>query len=121
MTERPTTRDKSLRGKAAEASFKSYKQSADNNFQQYLDESKKTFEKFKDRKDGSGGAKEDKKNRARAVAKDKVLRAKAAGEDYSNIKLYGDSAMRGKGFATPRYMNGGMVMPGRGVRDTKMS
>ena len=29
--------------------------------------------------------------------------------------------MKSKSFATKRYMNGGMVMSGRGVRDTKMS
>jgi len=122
MTERPTTRGQSLQGKAAEASFKSYEKSAENNFKKFLKESEKTSKKFKNAKTDktNEGAKEDKKNRDRAVARDKVLRDKAAGEDYSNIKLYGDAAMRGKGFATPRYMNGGSVMPGRGVRDTKM-
>ena len=53
-----------------------------------------------------------------------------AGEDRDlrNIKKYGDKAMAGRSFgsrqteakAGKRYMNGGMVMPGRGVRDTKM-
>ena len=53
--------------------------------------------------------------------------------DLRNIEKYGDRAMRAKGFgsrqtkakggmiSTKRYMNGGVVMSGRGVRDTKMS
>ena len=48
--------------------------------------------------------------------------------DLRNIKKYGDKAMAGRSFgsrqtkakAVKRYMNGGMVMPGRGIRDTKM-
>jgi len=36
-------------------------------------------------------------------------------------KQGGTNAMKSKSFATKRYMNGGMVMSGRGVRDTKMS
>ena len=43
-------------------------------------------------------------------------------KDQDLIKKYGGTnAMKSKSFATKRYMNGGMVMSGRGVRDTKMS
>tara|TARA_R110001583_G_scaffold29803_1_gene103802 strand:+ start:1304 stop:1582 length:279 start_codon:yes stop_codon:yes gene_type:complete len=43
-------------------------------------------------------------------------------KDEDLIKKYGGTnAMKSKSFATKRYMNGGMVMSGRGVRDTKMS
>ena len=56
-------------------------------------------------------------------------------KDLKLIKEYGDDAMKSKRFGSrrpvkkakggmiggkKRYMNGGMVMPGRGVRDTKM-
>jgi hypothetical protein len=43
-------------------------------------------------------------------------------KDQDLIKKQGGTkAMKSKSFATKRYMNGGMVMSGRGVRDTKMS
>ena len=43
-------------------------------------------------------------------------------KDKDLIKKYGGTkAMTSKSFATKRYMNGGMVMSNRGVRDTKMS
>ena len=56
-------------------------------------------------------------------------------QDLELIKKYGDDAMKSKRFGSrrpvkkakggmiggKRYMNGGMVMSGRGVRDTKMS
>jgi len=56
-------------------------------------------------------------------------------QDLRLIEKYGDDAMKSKRFGSrrpvkkakggmiggkKRYMNGGMVMPGRGVRDTKM-
>ena len=53
--------------------------------------------------------------------------------DLRNIEKYGDRAMRSRAFGSrqtkakggtvsaKRFMNGGAVMSGRGVRDTKMS
>jgi len=66
-----------------------------------------------------------------------TLDATTEGEDQDLrlIEKYGDDAMKSKRFGSrrpvkktkggmiggkKRYMNGGMVMPGRGVRDTKM-
>ena len=43
-------------------------------------------------------------------------------KDKALIKAHGGTdAMKSKSFATKRYMKGGAVMSGRGVRDTKMS
>ena len=41
-------------------------------------------------------------------------------KDLRLVKKYGKDSMKSKSFATKRYMNGGCVMAGRGVRKTKM-
>ena len=68
------------------------------------------------------GAKIDKDARA---APSKVIRAEDAVSDMFMNALFGDDkpVKKAKGgmIGTKRYMNGGMVMSGRGVRDTKMS
>ena len=66
---------------------------------------------------------------ADATAFGKMVSTKKREEAYEDkekdedlIKKHGGTnAMKSKSFATKRYMNGGMVMSGRGVRDTKMS
>jgi len=67
------------------------------------------------------GAKIDTDARA---APSKVIRDEDAASDTIINILFGDDkpVKKAKGgmIGTKRYMNGGMVMPGRGVRDTKM-
>ena len=41
-------------------------------------------------------------------------------KDLKLVNKYGKDSMKSKSFATKRYMNGGCVMAGRGVRKTKM-
>ena len=68
------------------------------------------------------GAKIDTDARA---APSKVIRDEDAASDTIINILFGDDkpVKKAKGgmIGTKRYMNGGMVMSGRGVRDTKMS
>ena len=50
------------------------------------------------------------------------MRIKKKTRTLKSSEKYGvTKAMTSKSFATKRYMNGGMVMSNRGVRDTKMS
>ena len=91
-------------------------------------------EKYKDR--GRSGDKVYKEKFSELVADTTSVRQR----DANLIKKYGKDAMKARSFESPtapkktkvkkakggmiggkRYMNGGMVMSGRGVRDTKMS
>jgi len=83
-----------------------------------LDEAEKTYNedrrqvdaKYKDR-GYSGDEQAEKENK---VLEDRFVK------DIKLVKNYGKDSMKAKGFATKRYMNGGCVMSGRGVKETKI-